>query len=91
MTPHEIVIDACKQGGSPLSEAQKIFVAGSVALLLEKELQDEREACAQVCEPKSRRPCDCETCYCQNSGDLADVTSWDEATRLAKAIRERSK
>lgn len=49
----------------------------------------EREACAQLCEPKSKRPCDCESCYCQNSGDLADVTSWDDATRLAKAIRAR--
>ena len=46
-------------------------------------------ACAQLCEPKSKRPCDCESCYCQNSGDLADVSSWDDATRLAKAIRAR--
>ena len=49
MTPYEIVIDTCKKGGSPLSEAQEIFVAGSVAFLIEKAVQDEREACALEC------------------------------------------
>lgn len=51
--------------------------------------EKEREACAQLIEPKYKRSCDCESCYCRNSGDLMDVTAWDEATRLASAIRAR--
>ena len=54
-------------------------------------LKSEREECAKLCEPKAPRPCDCERCDCGNSGDAWDVAQWDEATALAKAIRERGK
>lgn len=45
------------------------------------------ERAAQLVEPKSPRPCDCEVCDCGNSGDLSAVVQWDEATRLAADIR----
>lgn len=50
---------------------------------------DEREACAQVCEPKIPRPCDCEYCDCGNSTDRAAVVDWDASNALAAAIRAR--
>ncbi len=50
----------------------------------------EREACAKIAEPEFSRPCDCETCYCDNYGDNRDTAMWDEGARIAAAIRNRS-
>ena len=49
----------------------------------------EREACAKVCEPKTLRPCDCESCDCGNSTSARMVAEWDESANIAKAIRAR--
>jgi len=50
----------------------------------------EREACAKVCEPKTPRPCDCESCDCGNSTSARMVAEWDESASIVKAIRARS-
>ena len=45
------------------------------------------EECAKVVEPQGFRPCDCETCYCGNSGDARAVAQHDEGMTMARAIR----
>jgi hypothetical protein len=45
------------------------------------------EEAAREVEPKSPRPCDCDSCDCGNSGDLRAVAWWDTATANAIAIR----
>jgi hypothetical protein len=56
---------------------------------LVKVVEAEREACARVCEPKTLRPCDCESCDCGNSTSARMVAEWDESANIAKAIRAR--
>lgn len=59
--------------------------------LLEQQLKtaraEERERCAKAIEPTYPRPCGCDTCDCHNYDDARDVAIWDEATRIAAAIR----
>ena len=45
------------------------------------------EEAAKLVEPKGKRPCDCDTCYCGNHGDMEEVAMWDAATHDARAIR----
>ena len=42
---------------------------------------------ATLIGPKGKRPCDCDTCDCGNSGDMRAVAWWDEAKANADAIR----
>jgi hypothetical protein len=50
------------------------------------------EECAKIAEPRSPRPCDCESghCYCHNQGDAMAVASWDADMAVANAIRALS-
>lgn len=48
---------------------------------------DALEAAAVEIDNKRPRPCDCETCYCGNQGDMQSVAMWDEADANAKRIR----
>lgn len=65
-------------------------ITKSVTALIIKHRNEAVEACARIVEPKGPRPCDCERCYCHNSGDADAVSRWDEATANAKAIRSLS-
>ena len=46
-----------------------------------------REAAAGITRPTSKRPCDCDYCYCQNVGDAEAVAAWDALNAAADAIR----
>lgn len=88
MTPFEIVIDTCKRGGFPLSEEQAMLVGGSVAFLVEKERQDEREACAQLCDAlHDKYKHDNEKYGTQEDAYYAGGT--DVASECSEAIRAR--
>lgn len=76
-----IAADNFEQHGVRLLE--RVLPAG-------RAIAEEREACAALVEPKGPCPCDCGgRCYCDNAGDLRDMTDWLTATALAKSIRER--
>ena len=45
------------------------------------------EEAAKAVEPKRPRPCDCDTCYCGNHGDMEAVAAWDADAAAAKSIR----
>lgn len=34
-------------------------------------------AVAEWIKPTTERPCDCTTCYCGNTGDAENTSSWD--------------
>jgi hypothetical protein len=38
-------------------------------------------------EKHGKRPCDCESCDCQNSGDTYSVGGWDGAEWVLKELR----
>jgi hypothetical protein len=51
--------------------------------------QDEREACAKLCEPTPLRPCDCYSCDCGDKDAAVRVAEWDLQWSMAKTIRQR--
>ncbi len=67
--------------------SEEVFMLFSLAFAAGAKV--EREECAKVCEPKTSRPCDCERCECGNATDARMVAEWDEAARIATAIRAR--
>ncbi len=54
---------------------------------LEKARADALEEAAKIVGPKGERPCDCDSCYCGNHGDMVAVAAWDADAFNAKAIR----
>lgn len=61
------------------------------ALDAEAKLREARalalEEAAKVVDPPGDRPCDCDTCYCGNHGDMEAVAAWEADNCAAKAIR----
>lgn len=51
-------------------------------------ITEERERCAKLCEPKTPRPCDCDSCYCGNIDDAIACAMWDSDMALANLIRK---
>lgn len=52
-------------------------------------VEQEREECAKIVEPKGPRPCGCDYCYCSNIGDAQMCAGWDAEDYAATAIRAR--
>jgi hypothetical protein len=50
MNGYEVITGCCEAAGYPLSHEQKILVAGAVHVLVQKVVEDERQACIKACE-----------------------------------------
>lgn len=92
------VIETCKAGGFPLSEEQEMLVAGSVAVLVEKAAQDERERLKWDGLHSCHSECDRPACVHTRKAVEAEreacaVIAFNAKTYIeaAKAIRARSK
>lgn len=55
--------------------------------IAEQRAREMQERCAQAIDPKDRRPCDCDSCYCGNLGDAQAVADWDACKAAAACIR----
>lgn len=73
------VADTLNRAGNPMTEAQKMLMAGAMAVWLDKAVTEERESCAVECERMMMFPRGREESFAHHGVEAA-----------AKAIRERS-